>query len=105
MQKPALTSGRQRQPALHTLPLHVPSSYGEGGCPLEPGAGGEHKISRGFEPTRIHSVHRIFNKRLDTAVHDFCRREAVEVLRVTTESEAISGLKPYAPKPLRPASE
>jgi predicted N-acyltransferase len=62
---------------------------------FEPGAGGEHKISRGFEPTRIHSVHRIFNKRLDAAVSDFCRREAVEVSRVTSESEAVSGMKPW----------
>ncbi len=64
---------------------------------FEPGAGGEHKISRGFEPTRIHSVHRIFNKRLDAAVHDFCRREALEVTRITSESEVISGLKPWVP--------
>ncbi len=62
---------------------------------FEPGAGGEHKISRGFEPTRIHSVHRIFNKRLDAAVYDFCRREALEVLRITSESEEISGMKPW----------
>ncbi len=64
---------------------------------FEPGAGGEHKISRGFEPTRIHSVHRIFNKRLDAAVADFCRREAVEVTRVTSESEEIAGMKPFDP--------
>ncbi len=62
---------------------------------FEPGAGGEHKISRGFEPTLIHSVHRIFNRRLDGAVQDFCRREAAEVERITAESETISGLKPW----------
>lgn len=64
---------------------------------FEPGAGGEHKISRGFEPTRIHSVHRIFNKQLNAAVADFCRREALEVTRVTSESEEIAGLKPFEP--------
>jgi len=64
---------------------------------FEPGAGGEHKISRGFEPTLIHSVHRVFNKRLDAAIGDFCRREAREVTRITSESEVISGMKPWAP--------
>lgn len=67
---------------------------------FEPGAGGEHKISRGFEPTPIHSAHRIFDRRLDAAVQDFCRREAREVGRVTAEAQAIAGLKPWpAPAP------
>ena len=69
---------------------------------FEPGAGGEHKISRGFEPTRIHSVHRIFDKRLDAAIVDFCRREALEVTRITSESEVISGLKPWLPPEVAP---
>lgn len=63
---------------------------------FEPGAGGEHKISRGFEPTRIHSVHRIFDPRLENAVRDFCRRETAEVARITSESAAIAGMKPVA---------
>lgn len=64
---------------------------------FEPGAGGEHKISRGFEPTPIHSAHRIFDARLDAAVRDFCRREAGEVARITAESQAIAGLRPWPP--------
>lgn len=64
---------------------------------FEPGAGGEHKISRGFEPTVIHSVHRIFHKRLDAAIADFCRRERAQVEGVTGRSEEISGLKPWPP--------
>ncbi len=68
---------------------------------FEPGAGGEHKLSRGFEPTAIHSAHRIFDARLDAAVRDFCRREAREVARITAEAEAVVGLKPW-PRPLAP---
>lgn len=67
---------------------------------FEPGAGGEHKISRGFEPTTIHSAHRIFNKRLDGAIRDFCRRERAHVADVTSQSEELSGLKPW-PLPAR----
>lgn len=62
---------------------------------FEPGAGGEHKISRGFEPTEIHSVHRIFEKNLERAIKDFCRREEAQVDRVTTDSERIAGMKPW----------
>ncbi len=62
---------------------------------FEPGAGGEHKISRGFEPSRIFSAHAIFNKRLATAVRDFCRREEAEVARVVAESQTIAGMKPW----------
>jgi len=62
---------------------------------FEPGAGGEHKISRGFEPTRIHSAHRIFDRRLETAVKDFCRREAAQVDELAREGERIAGLKPW----------
>ena len=67
---------------------------------FEPGAGGEHKISRGFEPTQIHSVHRIFHPGLERAVKDFCRRERAQVEQVTQDSERISGLKPW---PLPPS--
>lgn len=64
---------------------------------FEPGAGGEHKISRGFEPTEIHSVHRLFDPRLERAVKDFCRRERAQVERLTAESAQLSGLKPWPP--------
>jgi hypothetical protein len=62
---------------------------------FEPGAGGEHKISRGFEPTMIHSTHRVFDRRLETALRRATEREAAEVIRITQESEQISGLKPF----------
>lgn len=42
---------------------------------FEPGAGGEHKVVRGFEPTQTYSAH-VFNQRaLDRAVRSFLRRE------------------------------
>jgi predicted N-acyltransferase len=62
---------------------------------FEPGAGGEHKISRGFEPTEIHSVHKVFHPGLERAIKDFCRRERAQVEQVTSDSERISGLKPW----------
>ncbi len=42
---------------------------------FEPGAGGEHKLVRGFEPTLTHSVHHLVDRRLDAAVRDFVARE------------------------------
>jgi uncharacterized protein len=62
---------------------------------FEPGAGGEHKISRGFEPTRIHSNHRVFEPRLEAAIRRACAREEAEVAQLTTTSESLSGLKPW----------
>lgn len=75
----------------------IDDAIGRGLKVFEPGAGGEHKISRGFEPTEIHSVHRIFHKGLDRAVQDFCRRERKQVAEVTGDSERIAGLKPWPP--------
>lgn len=42
---------------------------------FEPGAGGEHKLARGFEPTITHSVHHLRDRRLDGAVRDYLARE------------------------------
>lgn len=42
---------------------------------FEPGAGGEHKLSRGFEPSITHSVHHLGDVRLSLAIEDFLRRE------------------------------
>jgi uncharacterized protein len=67
----------------------------KGRTTFEPGAGGEHKVSRGFEPTRVHSAHRLFHARFEKAVKDSCRREADEVDRLVAQSERLSGLKPW----------
>jgi len=64
---------------------------------FEPGAGGEHKISRGFEPTEIHSVHRIFNVKLDAAIRAATARERAQVQALTSHGEAVSGLRPWKP--------
>jgi predicted N-acyltransferase len=42
---------------------------------FEPGAGGEHKISRGFMPTFTYSAHWLADARLHAAIEDFCQRE------------------------------
>jgi uncharacterized protein len=43
---------------------------------FEPGAGGEHKRSRGFRPTLTHSAHFIRDPRLRDVLSDYCAREA-----------------------------
>jgi hypothetical protein len=62
---------------------------------FEPGAGGEHKISRGFVPTAIHSAHQIFDKRLDRAVRDFVVRERVEMQQILDTAEEVAGMRPF----------
>jgi predicted N-acyltransferase len=42
---------------------------------FEPGAGGEHKLARGFEPTVTHSAHYLVDRRLRAAVADHLGRE------------------------------
>ena len=42
---------------------------------FEPGAQGEHKIARGFLPTRTRSFHRIVDPRFETAIADALQRE------------------------------
>lgn len=43
---------------------------------FEPGAQGEHKIWRGFMPTKTYSAHWIANPEFNTAIQDFLQREA-----------------------------
>ncbi len=42
---------------------------------FEPGAQGEHKISRGFLPTQTWSAHFINDERFEPTIRDFCLRE------------------------------
>lgn len=42
---------------------------------FEPGAGGEHKVARGFQPTLTHSVHYLRDPTLEHVVADFLQRE------------------------------
>jgi predicted N-acyltransferase len=66
---------------------------------FEPGAGGEHKVARGFEPSGVHSAHLIFDGRLDKAVRSFVRAESAEHARVISEATAMAGMRPAAQGP------
>lgn len=46
---------------------------------FEPGAGGQHKLVRGFEPTITHSAHHLAHPGLDRAVREFLARERAAV--------------------------
>ncbi len=48
---------------------------------FEPGAGGEHKLARGFRPTMMHSVHYVHNARFHAVIDDFLAREREAVAR------------------------
>ncbi len=53
---------------------------------FEPGAGGEHKLARGFRPTITHSVHHFAEPRFAAVIADFFERE-----RQAVESEVSEG--------------
>ena len=59
---------------------------------FEPGAQGEHKISRGFLPTRTWSAHWISDSRLRTAIRGFCQREE---RFMQYECKELMSLSPY----------
>ena len=52
---------------------------------FEPGAGGEHKLVRGFQPTVTHSAHHLTHPRLDAAVRDYLARERAAVRAQTSD--------------------
>jgi predicted N-acyltransferase len=90
----------EEHPFLHfnvCLYHSIDENIGRGIQVFEPGAGGEHKISRGFVPTEVHSLHRIFHKGFESAVKDFCVREREQVTQVVRDGEDIAGLKPFVP--------
>ncbi|HEX7669632.1 MAG TPA: GNAT family N-acetyltransferase [Polyangiaceae bacterium] len=63
---------------------------------FEPGAGGEHKLPRGFEPTATHSLHHLGDYRLDHAVRDYLDRERAAVKHHLDEYAAAPMLKRVA---------
>ena len=63
---------------------------------FEPGAGGEHKLSRGFEPSLTYSVHSFRDRRLKAAVADFMERERTAIAQHISESRSESGLRPLS---------
>lgn len=42
---------------------------------FDPGTQGEHKLIRGFIPTKTHSLHRIFDSRFIPAIANFCKED------------------------------
>lgn len=60
---------------------------------FEGGAGGEHKLSRGFEPSVTWSAHRVFHPGLDRAVRDFVGREREAIFAQLPEVSRATGFK------------
>ncbi|MEM8844529.1 MAG: GNAT family N-acetyltransferase [Pseudomonadota bacterium] len=59
---------------------------------FEPGAQGEHKISRGFLPTKTWSAHWIANPQFRTPIYSFCEREQEAMQE---QCEELLSLSPY----------
>lgn len=69
----------EEAPHLHfETSLYAPIEWAirEGIRCIEPGAGGEHKLSRGFLPTKTYSAHWHGHEGFHAALDDFCQREA-----------------------------
>lgn len=60
---------------------------------FEGGAGGEHKLVRGFEPRITWSAHQIFHPRLDAAIRRFLGDERAEIERVLPSLRAMTALR------------
>jgi predicted N-acyltransferase len=70
----------------------IEEAIARGLATFEPGAGGEHKRARGFEPTVTRSVHHLVDRRLRSAIADYLRRELPAVDEEVEENEPV--LKP-----------
>ncbi len=60
---------------------------------FEPGAGGEHKLARGFEPSLTYSAHAFHDRRLGAAIAEFLGRERAAIEQHIAESKGESGLR------------
>jgi len=60
---------------------------------FEPGAGGEHKLARGFEPALTYSAHTFHDRRMSAAIGDFLGRERLAIEEHIAASRAESGLR------------
>jgi predicted N-acyltransferase len=60
---------------------------------FEPGAGGEHKLVRGFEPSLTYSAHFLFNPVLDKAVRAFLVHERAAIAQGIPAWKAETGFK------------
>ena len=59
---------------------------------VEAGAGGEHKLVRGYEPMVTHSVHWLADPRFRKAIGDYLERERAHV---EAQGEAMAGMTPF----------
>jgi uncharacterized protein len=66
---------------------------------FEPGAGGEHKLARGFEPSLTYSAHSFGDRRLTSAIAEFLGRERQAIEQHLLEARGESGLRPLQPTP------
>lgn len=64
---------------------------------FEPGAGGEHKLARGFEPSLTFSAHSFGDRRLSAAITEFLGRERQAIEQHLLEARGESGLRELAP--------
>ena len=72
---------------------------GEGLQRFDPGAQGEHKIQRGFEPVITLSRHGIAQPELNAAIGDFTRQEQEHIERYRSEARALLPFKDTAREP------
>lgn len=59
---------------------------------FDPGTQGEHKLIRGFIPTKTHSLHRIYDPRFIPAISDFC---ATDCMRMAQYRQQAHGALPF----------
>ncbi|MFK7829952.1 MAG: GNAT family N-acetyltransferase [Congregibacter sp.] len=60
---------------------------------FDPGAQGEHKIQRGFEPTTTLSCHWVARPELDAAIGDFTRRERAHIAEYREDAGSLLPFK------------
>jgi predicted N-acyltransferase len=63
---------------------------------FEPGAGGEHKLARGFEPTKTFSAHYFAHPELDRVASDFLGREETALCEEIARAQAEGPLRKVA---------
>lgn len=86
----------EEQPFLHfnvCLYHPVDECIARGVQRFEPGAGGEHKLTRGFPPVLTYSSHLVFHPALDSAVRQYLTAERAAILSGLPSWHADSGLK------------
>ena len=68
---------------------------------LDPGAQGEHKIQRGFEPTLTRSHHWVAEPGFQPAIKDFCARDIDQVKAYKVDATQLLPFKECALKDAR----